>query len=124
MDGIDRNQEPEAASPEELTSLYEVAKAVGATLDLRQAIYNVLEVLAHRMDMRRGTVTLLSPVKDIIQTEVAYGMSADAVRRGRYKLGEGVVGHVVETGEPMVVPHINTEPLFLNRTRSRKEDRE
>lgn len=124
MDEIDRNQESEAASPEELTSLYEVAKAVGATLDLRQAIYNVLEVLAHRMDMRRGAVTLLSPDKDIIQTEVAYGMSANAVRRGRYKLGEGVVGHVVETGEPMVVPHINTEPLFLNRTQSRNKDRE
>jgi len=113
----------ESASPEEMTTLYEVARAVGATLDLRKAIYDVLGILAERMDMRRGTVTLLAPGEDVIQVEVAHGMSAEAVRRGRYKLGEGIVGRVVESGEPIVVPHIRQEPRFLNRTRSRGQDR-
>ncbi len=107
-----------------MTTLYEVAKAVGATLDLRQALYDVLDILARRMEMRHGTVTLMSPGEDIIQVEVAHGMSANAARRGRYKLGEGITGRVVETGEPMIVPHINEEPLFLDRTRVRRRKKD
>ncbi|MCH7680408.1 GAF domain-containing protein, partial [candidate division KSB1 bacterium] len=39
--------------------------------------------------------------------------------RGRFKIGEGVTGRVFEKGEPMIVPDIGREPLFLDRTRSR-----
>jgi len=112
----------EAATTEELAALYEVARAVGGTLDLRQALYDVLDILARRMDMRRGMVTLLASEGDQVQVEVAHGMSADAAARGRYKFGEGITGRVVETGEPIVVPRISEEPLFLDRTRTRKQD--
>ncbi|HUO58784.1 MAG TPA: nif-specific transcriptional activator NifA, partial [bacterium] len=37
----------------------------------------------------------------------------------KYKIGEGITGKVVEKGEPMIVPDIGKEPLFLNRTKSR-----
>jgi len=42
--------------------------------------------------------------------------------RGRYRIGEGIVGKVVKTGRSVIVPNINDEPLFLNRTRSRKSE--
>jgi Nif-specific regulatory protein len=71
------------------------------------------------MGMRRGTITILNPETAELQIEVAQGLTAEARRRGRYKLGEGITGRVVETGEPMVVPRVSQEPLFLNRTRSR-----
>ncbi|MBW1708398.1 MAG: sigma 54-interacting transcriptional regulator [Deltaproteobacteria bacterium] len=122
MDKIPKNSTPQATSPEELTTLYEVAMAVGATLDLRQALYDVLDILSRRMDMRHGTVTLLSPGQDVVQVEVAHGMSVNAVRRGRYKMGEGITGRVVETGDPIIVPHISQEPLFLDRTRIRRQN--
>ncbi|MBW2061806.1 MAG: sigma 54-interacting transcriptional regulator [Deltaproteobacteria bacterium] len=121
MDKINKNNEPEATSPEELTTLYEVAKAVSATLDLRQALYDVLDILDRRMDMHHGMVTLISPDEDLVQVEVAHGMSVHAARRGQYKLGEGITGRVVETGEPMVVPHISEEPLFLDKTHVRRQ---
>ena len=41
--------------------------------------------------------------------------------RGRYKIGEGITGKVVETGEPMVVKDMGAEPLFLNRTQARQD---
>ena len=118
-----KNEEHEVRSPEELTALYEVASTVGATLDLRRALYDVLGILAKRADMRRGIITLLAPDKDMVQVEVAYGLSEEAIRRGRYRLGEGIIGRVMESGEPIVVPHISEEPKFLDRTKSRSRDR-
>jgi Nif-specific regulatory protein len=40
--------------------------------------------------------------------------------RVKYKLGEGIIGRVIQTGEAVAIPKISEEPLFLNRTASRK----
>lgn len=114
----------ELTSPEELTALYEVASAVGGTLDLRQALSGVLDILAARLDMLRPTVSLLSFEADEVQVEVAHGLSSEAMRRGRYRRGEGITGRVLETGQPLIVPHIDREPLFLDRTRARLRGRD
>lgn len=104
---------------EEITCLYEIAKALGASLDLRACLHKTLDILAKKLGMTRGTITILDPVASELQIEIAHGLTAEARKRGRYKLGEGITGKVVESGQPMVVPRISEEPLFLNRTRSR-----
>ena len=106
---------------EELTCLYEIARTLNATLDLKKSLYGVLDILANKMDMVRGTVTILSPLRDEVNIEVAHGLSRAAIERGKYKPGEGITGRVIQTGEAEVVPKISEEPLFLNRTASRKQ---
>jgi len=49
---------------------------------------------------------------------------ASQLKAGRGGIGEGITGRVVATGEPIIVPHISEEPLFLNRTRSRGDIKE
>jgi Nif-specific regulatory protein len=106
-------------APDEITCLYEITEALHATLDLRQSLYKVLDLLAQRLGMRRGSITLLNPETSEIRVEVAHGISTSEKTRGRYKLGEGVTGRVIESGRPMAVPHIDEEPLFLDRTKAR-----
>jgi len=103
----------------DLNLLYEITETMGALGPLPRILQRVLQILAQSMGMRRGTVTILNPETAELQIEVAHGLTAEARRRGRYKLGEGITGRVVETGEPAVVPRVSQEPLFLNRTRSR-----
>src|SRR5207248_11703967 len=38
----------------------------------------------------------------------------------RYRVGEGIIGRVVQSGRPIVVPAISREPLFLHRAVQRK----
>jgi len=105
---------------EELTFLYEITKALTETLDLRRSLYKVLDILSISMGMVRGTVTILNPLKNEIAIEVAHGMSRVAMNRGKYQVGEGVTGRVIQTGKPFLVPKISQEPLFLDRTATRK----
>jgi Nif-specific regulatory protein len=72
------------------------------------------------MDMVRGTVAIRDPLKDEIAIEVAHGMTRTAMQRGKYKLGEGVTGRVIETGKAVTIPKISEDPTFLDRTASRK----
>jgi Nif-specific regulatory protein len=107
----------------ELSTLYEVSSALASSLDLDDWLHRVLICLADQMGMTRGTVSLVSPYAEEVQIEVSYGLSPEEVRRGRYKLGEGITGRVVASGEPVAVPNIGKEPLFLNRTMSRDLDK-
>jgi Nif-specific regulatory protein len=111
---------------EEITLLYEISTALNEHLDLKRSLYKVLDILSSSMSMVRGTITLLDPLRNEINIEVAHGISRSAIERVRYKLGEGVTGQVIETGKAVAIPRIGDEPRFLDRTASRrkKEDRD
>ncbi len=103
----------------ELTALYEISKSLASSLDLRVAANKIMGILSSVLGMRRGTLTLLHPETGELVIEVAHGLTQEEMERGHYRIGEGVTGRVMETGEPMIVPDIGQEPLFLNRTASR-----
>lgn len=105
--------------PDEIKCLYEITKAIHGTLDLRKALYKVLDLLEEFLGMSRGSISLLNQETGEIRVEVAHGISSTAKTKGRYKLGEGITGRVIETGRPMAIPRLNEEPLFLDRTGSR-----
>ena len=108
---------------QELTLLYEISRILDRSVDLREVVGPILETISRRMGMHRGTLTLFDRESGDITIETAHGLSSSQQARGRYRYGEGVTGKVVETGQPMVVPNIFEEPLFLNRTGARKRDR-
>ncbi|MCK5545452.1 MAG: sigma 54-interacting transcriptional regulator, partial [Desulfobulbaceae bacterium] len=107
-------------SIEEVTLLYEISKALNEHLDLKKSLYQVLDILSISMNMVRGTITILDPLSNEINIEVAHGLSRGAMEKGKYKLGEGITGRVIQTGKAVTIPKISEEPLFLNRTSSRK----
>ena len=104
----------------ELSLLFEISKKLSETLDLKQVLKPVLEMMAERMEMMRGTLTILNRKRGEIIIEVAYGLSAEEQAKGTYRMGEGITGKVIDTGQPAIVPRISDEPLFLDRTGSRK----
>jgi Nif-specific regulatory protein len=109
---------------EEVTLLYEITTALNETLDLRKSLYRVLDILFNSMNMVRGTITILNPVRNEINIEVAHGLTRNAMEKVKYKLGEGITGRVIETGKAVSIPKISEEPLFLDRTGSRKKKKD
>ena len=103
----------------ELSTLYEIARRLGASVDPKATLSSVLEILSESMGMSRGTLTLLDLETKQLYIEFAHGLTPEERSRGIYRIGEGITGKVVESGEPIIVPDIGKEPLFLNRTRSR-----
>ncbi len=104
-----------------LGCLFEITKVLASSIDLREGLERVMEIVAKETGLNNGTVTIVNPVTGQLEIEVAQGMTAEARKRGVYKVGEGITGRVVASGTSIVVPQISEEPLFLNRTRSRGE---
>ncbi|MBU1169749.1 MAG: sigma 54-interacting transcriptional regulator [Proteobacteria bacterium] len=105
---------------DETKLFYDISIALNEHLDLKKSLYKVLDILSDTMGTVLGTVTILNPLRNEITIEVAQGLSKSAIKKGRYKLGEGVTGAVIEKGRPIAIPKISEEPLFLNRTATRK----
>jgi Nif-specific regulatory protein len=101
-----------------LSTLLEISQALSGTLNLRAALHRVLEILAKYHGTVRGMVTLLHDAELRLEASVGLDASAHAVR---YRLGEGIIGRVVESGKPIVVPRVSKEPAFLNRAGKRSE---
>ena len=113
------NPKQHARKIQELTTLYEVSHAMAATLDVKSVLDQVLEILSKKLEMNRGTFTLFDKASGHLVIVSAHGLTKEEIARGKYKIGEGVTGKVVERGEPMIIPDIGKEPMFLNRTRAR-----
>jgi Nif-specific regulatory protein len=101
-----------------LSTLLEISQALSGTLNLRAALHRVLEILAKYHGTVRGIVTLLRDNE--LHVEAADGLDAPA-HSVRYRLGEGIIGRVVESSKPIVVPRVSKEPTFLNRAAKRLE---
>ncbi len=104
----------------ELSLLWEVSRVLEESKNVKKIGIPILRALDKYMGMSRGFITLLNRQTGEITIEAAHGLSKTQKERGKYKIGEGVVGKVVETGRPMIVPKISDEPLFLDRTGVRK----
>jgi Nif-specific regulatory protein len=116
--------EEQAIQIRRLSALLEVSQALGSTLDIKVALEKVLEILDRDLGMKRGAITLLDEKSGQLSIQYAFGLSEHEIRRGRYKLDEGVTGKVVSSGKPIVVPQVSKEPLFLSRARRRAAGQE
>ncbi|MCK5784009.1 MAG: GAF domain-containing protein, partial [Desulfobacterales bacterium] len=105
---------------DQFSLLYQITQTLHKTADLKRSLYNMLELLSKSQGMIRGTITILDPFSDEISIEVAHGISRTARQKGKYKLGEGITGQVIQTGDAVTIPELSKDNRFLNRTASRK----
>lgn len=103
----------------ELKALFDVSRVLTSSFDLEKNLFSVLEILSKELDMRRGSIFILDKKTEEISIVAAYGLTQEEMSRGRYRIGEGIVGKVIESGQPMFIPDIEKEPQFLNKTGSR-----
>ncbi len=108
-----------ARESQRLSTLLEVSQALSGTLNLKSALHRALEILAKHHGTVRSLVTLLRENGEL-HVEASDGLDPPS-HTVRYRVGEGIIGRVVESSKPIVVPQVSREPTFLNRAAKRPE---
>jgi Nif-specific regulatory protein len=103
---------------ENISLLYQVSEVVARSNDLEEAILQAMEEMAEKFGVLQAFLTVLNRNSSKIYIEVAYGLTPEQKERGEYKIGEGIIGDVFKTGEPVIIQHISDEPRYLNKTKS------
>jgi Nif-specific regulatory protein len=114
--GLSDTQAPEIRR---LSSLLEISQALSGTLNLKSALHRVLEILSKYNGAVRSIITLLHDDGEL-RVEASDGLDKPGAPV-KHRIGEGIIGRVVETGRPVVVPRASSEPMLLHRASRRPE---
>ena len=105
----------------ELTLLFDISISLNKSKNIKDVLYQILEMMAKYIGMDRGTITLVKKGTSEINIEEAYGLSKEEKARGKYTVGEGIIGKVVKSGMSVYIPRISDEPQFMDKTKARKK---
>ncbi len=116
-----KKTDPIVQKNRELTAILEVSRVLTTSFALETNLLSVMSTLGTLLEMQRGCVFLLDPLSGELRIVAAHGLAKHNIEKGKYRIGEGIVGRVLEKKVPTVIPNIGKEPLFLNKTGSRPE---
>jgi Nif-specific regulatory protein len=102
-----------------LSALLEVSRVLNSSFELEKNLSRTMSAIGNFLEMERGSVFLLDQHSKQLKIVAAHGLTKEQIERGKYRIGEGIVGRVLEQGSPLVIPNVGEEPLFLNKTGSR-----
>lgn len=108
-------------SADELQVLYEISKILDETKDLKEILHPILASLSEHTPIVRGVITLVNRDTREIVIESAYGLTEAQRKRGRYRIGEGITGTVVQSGLPVIIPDISVDKRYMNKTGAETE---
>ncbi len=98
----------------EVDTIYRVSEVLSRSLDYRQTLRDVLDVLAGA-GLSRGMVSVVETDTGDLTVNAIHGHDAAAFTPVRYQAGEGVLGQVFDSGETIVIDNLGRDPRFLNR---------
>ncbi|MDR1524722.1 MAG: sigma 54-interacting transcriptional regulator [Tannerella sp.] len=100
----------------DLNFLVDISNVIGHSEDIYKDVELVLEELCEYLNAQYSIITIVDRNYDRIMINSAFGLTAEEKKKGIYRIGEGVVGEVVSTEQPVVIPDIARSDKFLNRT--------
>lgn len=104
----------------ELDLFYGITEAMLRFKEIKKVLILVPQLLEEHLGMTRCMITIRNRKTKEIFIETSTGLSEQEQSRGKYRLGEGVIGSVFESGEEVIVPNISEEPAFLDKTGARR----
>jgi Nif-specific regulatory protein len=105
-----------------MNALQAVSQMLAHSADHRELLQEILGVLEEKLDVSRGTVMILNPDGEGLTVEATAPGSARPHRGASYKKGEGIIGHVLATGKPELVPLLSQDSRFKGRVHSRNRN--
>lgn len=109
------------AKLEHIEILQQTAEIMAENSDFHGMLRAILKLLSERLKLDRGTLALLDERTGLITISEAHGLSKKARELGRYQIGEGITGRVVQTGKAVIIPDLRKDTRFLNRTGARAD---
>jgi GAF domain-containing protein len=104
----------------ELSTLAEVSRMVTSPLYLDEMLGVVAEMAARVIGAKATTLYLLDDATQQLTLRATHNTSAER-QVTAIPLGDGIVGKVAASGQPLIVANVQTDKRFLNRALAERE---
>jgi hypothetical protein len=99
----------------ELDTILRFGALVNSSLNIEAVLDHTMQWAEEFMDAMASTVYELDEATGELFVRLARGEKKEPVRGIRLRVGEGVAGQVVETGEPVIVQDASRDPRFSDK---------
>jgi phosphoserine phosphatase RsbU/P len=117
---------------DKLRLLLDITKKISRSLDLQEVLNLVMDTLGSLIHYDAAGIYILkcktlhpdatSNQSCVFHTETVRGYDIDDLVDLRLKMGEGIIGHVAVSGDPVISPDVRTDPRYVNaREETRSE---
>jgi signal transduction histidine kinase len=97
----------------EISALYEVTTEVNQSLALKDILHAVIAKITEIFRFETTRIFLFNDEMEELELRASYEVSPEHVTGVRvFKRGEGVIGRVAESSEPMIFEDIRTDPQY------------
>jgi phosphoserine phosphatase RsbU/P len=125
-------QTRELSITDKLLLLLDITKKISRSLSLEEVLNLVMDTLSSLIHYDAAGIYIIQcdqkDIKDehnqhcVLKDEVVRGYYIDELKDVRLKIGEGIIGYVAQTGEPVISPDVRCDPRYLNaREKTRSE---
>ena len=98
--------------PASIDHLKEISTWVSSVQDLDQLLELIIESATRMMDAKASSLLLLDQKTKKLHFKVATGEKGTDVKQFEIDLGQGIAGHVAETGEPLLIADVAQDPRW------------
>lgn len=88
---------------EELAILNEMSTSLSSTLDLDEVLTLIMERINAVLKVEAGSLLLIDDKTGELVFQIALGEKAEGVKPFRLQMGQGIAGHVAQSGEPLMI---------------------
>jgi diguanylate cyclase (GGDEF)-like protein len=98
---------------QELGILYDVSRALNATLNLKEVLQGITQLVPARLAVPKFSIMMINPGGDL---EVVAAQPSNAGSEGlTFAVGEGICGKAAQTRKSVYVPDLETDTTFRAR---------
>lgn len=95
--------------------LFDISMLLNSTLKRREQMELIMNTAKQVLPVEAASVLLVDPETDELFFELAQGDKEEEIREIRLKPGEGIAGHVVQTGQSLIVNNTAEDSRWSNR---------
>lgn len=88
---------------EELAILNELSTSLSSTLDLDKVLTLIMERINAVLKVQAGSLLLIDDKTGELVFQIALGEKAEEVKPFRLQMGQGIAGHVAQSGKPLMI---------------------
>jgi len=102
--------------------LYQVGKKLSGKLDVDEVMREILDTLKQVVSYDAGGVFLVDPVGGSIKSLYTVGYDPDRDAQMQVKIGQGLIGHVAASGEPVIVHDVGKDSRYVDANPSTRSE--
>lgn len=123
---------PKLSVTDKLRLLLDITKMISRSLDLQEVINLVMDTLGTLLPYDAAGIFIIQSQKEsteeavqqsaVYRAEAVRGYDIDDLVELRLKMGEGIIGYVATTGEPVISPDVHNDPRYVNARRETRSE--